>query len=137
MSKKIQKIIASLVFLAGGIIFIVLGFTGMSQAKNFPEIQAKVSKIEVEEFLDENGDNRSDITVYVSYNVDGKEYNEILQDAQGELKEGDTITARYNPEKPNYITVTTVKSGAVRLAIGGVLAVAGLGGCAVAIIRKH
>ena len=86
MSKKIQKIIASLVFLAGGIIFIVLGFTGMSQAKNFPEIQAKVSKIEVEEFLDENGDNRSDITVYVSYNVDGKEYNEILQDAQASLQ---------------------------------------------------
>ena len=42
------------------------------------------------------------------------------------VKEGDKITVRYNPAKPEKVTATTKTAGFVRIAFGIVISLAGL-----------
>ena len=135
MNNRITKLIVSVVAILGGILFIVLGFVGISQVKNFPEIEATVTSVETESTVDTDGTTTETTTVYVKYVVDGEEYNEQLDDASSNVKEGDQITVRYNPEKPNKVTATTKTAGFVRIAFGIVISLAGLVSLARFIIR--
>ena len=131
MKNRIVKLIVSVVAVAGGILFIVLGCVGISQVKNFPEVEATVTSVEIDTTIDEDGTTTETSTVYVSYTVDGKEYNEVLDDSSSNMKEGDIVTVRYNPEKPNKVTATTKTAGFVRIAFGAVITLAGI----VAVLR--
>ena len=126
MKNRIVKLIVSIVAVAGGILFIVLGCVGISQVKNFPEVEATVTQVEIDTTTDADGNTSETATVHVSYTVDGTEYNEILDDSSSDMREGDVITVRYNPEKPNKVTATTKTAGFVRIAFGIVIALAGV-----------
>ena len=126
MKNRIVKLIATIIAVLGGIMFIVLGCVGISQVKNFPEVEATVTAVEIESTVDTDGTTTETATVHVSYTVDGTEYNEVLDDSKSDMKEGDVITVRYNPEKPNKVTATTKTAGFVRIAFGTVIAIAGL-----------
>ena len=135
MKNRVAKLIASVVAILGGILFIVLGCVGISQVKNFPEVEATVTSVEIETTIDEDGATSETATVYVSYTVDGTEYNEVLDDSNSDMKEGDKVTVRYNPEKPNKVTATTKTAGFVRIAFGAVILLAGLASLALLIIK--
>lgn len=135
MKNRVAKLIASVVAILGGILFIVLGCVGISQVKNFPEVEATVTSVEIETTIDEDGATSETATVYVSYTVDGTEYNEILDDSNSDMKEGDKLTVRYNPEKPNKVTATTKTAGFVRIAFGAVILLAGLASAVLLFIR--
>jgi hypothetical protein len=135
MKNRIVKLIASVIAVLGGILFVVLGCVGISQVKNFPEIEATVTQVEIDTTTDSDGTTSETETVYVSYTVDGTEYNEILDDSSSNMKEGDKITVRYNPEKPNKVTATTKTAGFVRIAFGIVITLAGIASLALLIIR--
>lgn len=135
MKNRLVKLLASVVAIAGGILFIVLGCVGISQVNNFPEVEATVTQVEIETTTDTDGTTSETATVYVSYTVDGTEYNEILDDSNSDMKEGDKITVRYNPEKPEKVTATTKTAGFVRIAFGIVIALAGIVSLALFIIR--
>ena len=126
MNNRLVKLIASVIAILGGILFIVMGFVGISQVKNYPEVDAIVTSVERDSTIDADGTTTENITVYVSYTVDGKEYNEQLDDTNGDVKEGDQITVRYNPEKPDKVTATTKTAGIVRIVFGIVITLAGL-----------
>ena len=91
--------------------------------------------MQIETTIDEDGATSETATVYVSYTVDGTEYNEVLDDSNSDMKEGDKVTVRYNPEKPNKVTATTKTAGFVRIAFGAVILLAGLASLALLIIK--
>ncbi len=135
MNNRLVKIAVSVIAVLGGILFIVLGFVGISQAKNFPEVDAVVTSVERESTVDSDGTTSETVTVFVEYTVDGKEYNEKLDDANSNVKEGDRISVRYNPEKPDKVTATTKTAGIVRIVFGIVIALAGIASLVLLIIR--
>ena len=135
MNNRLGKLIVSLIAIAGGILFIVLGVADFSHVKNYPEIEVTVTQIERDETVDTDGTTTEETTVHVSYTVDGKEYNEILDDAPDNLKEGDKLTVRYNPEKPEKVTAASKKSGIMRIALGALFAIVGLGMIVKSVIR--
>ena len=126
MNNRLVKLIGCVIAILGGILFIVMGFVGISQVKNYPEVKAIVTSVERDSTIDTDGTTNETVTVYVTYTVDGKEYNEQLDDANDNVKEGDKITVRYNPEKPEKVTATTKTAGFVRIAFGIVISLAGL-----------
>ncbi|MBQ7654550.1 MAG: DUF3592 domain-containing protein [Clostridia bacterium] len=131
----IRKLIVSVALLIGGVVFIVFGCISFKEVKTFPEVSAVVTKVETE-WVD-NGDEgmTEEKTAYVKYTVDGVEYNEILQNSPGNVEENTTITVRYNPEKPNYVTGSTKTSGTIQLALGIVLTLVSIGSAAVTVIK--
>jgi len=117
---------APLVMIVISVILFVVGFGDIAHVKTYPEVTATVTSVETEISTDADGDRTEETTVYVSYTVDGKEYNETLSNAPGEIKEGDVIAARYNPEKPERITAATKKTGIVKICIGAGVLLLGL-----------
>ena len=122
----LKRFLPPIIALAGGILFIVLGCVGISQAKNFPEVEATVVSVEENTSIDTDGTTTTDVEVVVSYTVDGVSYEELLSDAPSKLKENDKITVRYNPEKPSSVTATTKKAGIFRIVFGAFFTVVGL-----------
>lgn len=131
---QLKKFLGPIILLVAGIVFVVLGSVSLKQVKTFPQVQAVVTNVETRIVETEDGTDK-DITAYVKYTIDGVEYNEILQNAPGNISENDEITVRYNPEKPTYVTGATKGSGTIQIAIGAVAAVAGLAALAVTFIK--
>lgn len=124
------SLIVPTILLVGALIFVGLGLVNLNQMKKFPEVQATVARIEeeVDAASEEGG---VDETVWVRYVVNEKEYEEVLQFHEtGKYKAGDTITVRYNPEKPNYVTAGRTSTSIIYIALGAVF---GLGGIAMLI----
>ena len=116
--------IAVLVF---GIIMLIVGSSTMSQVKNFPEVSAIVTSAEKEDVYDSADDtHRVEITAYVSYTVDGKSYNELLNNASTSLETGDEITVRYNPDDPSYVTGASKGTATLVVVLGIILTIGGL-----------
>ena len=74
----LRRIVSVLIPVAFGIIIIVIGCVNVSQVKNFPEVNAVVTKIDIDYSTDADGDTTEDETVFVEYTVDDKTYNEEL-----------------------------------------------------------
>ena len=133
-NQKIKKLLVSLMIIAAGIAFIIFGSISFKEVKNFPEVQAVVTKVETNIVQDDEG-TTEEKTIYVQYTVDGVEYNEVLQNTSSNAQENETITVRYNPEKPEYVTGATKASGTLQLAVGIVIAVAGLASAVITFIK--
>lgn len=126
MKNRFLTLITPVILLIGAIVFIGLGILNLQQVKKFPEIQATVTKVEQE--LDTAGDS-SDVneTVWVHYTVDERDYDEVLQFHEvDKLKVGDTITVRYNPEKPNYVTAGKTSTAIIYIGLGALFGIGGL-----------
>ena len=134
---NLKKFMFPLIALVLGILAIVFGVKGMSEAKNFPEIKALVTDVDKTVTYDSDNNSTEEYTIYVKYTVDGKEYNEILNGGSGNIKEGDEITVRYNHEKPEYVTDVTTKTATLFIVIGAAVTVFGLGSLAFVFIRKR
>ena len=102
-----KKIFAVIVLIAGGILFLVLGFSGLKEIASFPQTDATVTAVESEWVPNGDGGSTQQVTIRVSYTVDGKQYEEVLQNAKSSLKEGDQIQVYYNPQKPEYVSGAT------------------------------
>ncbi len=129
-----KRFIVPLAALVMGIVFIVMGCISLSQVKNFPAIEAVVTGVEREYITDGDG-TREEVTVRVKYNVDGTDYEEILQNNSATLNEGDKITVRYNPEKPSFVTGATKSSSMIPIGFGALFTLIGLVLFAKSIIR--
>jgi hypothetical protein len=132
--KIIKRIAFSVLALIIGIVFIVIGSGNLSAVKNYTQIQARVTAINRTPSADPDS-TAENITVYVEYDLSGQRFNEILQDPPAKVNEGDVITVRYNPDKPDYVTGATTTSGVLCLAFGSVAVIAGLGSAALFILR--
>ena len=126
MKNRFFTLITPAILLIGCLIFVGLGVVNLNQMKKFPEVQATVTKVEQE--LDTAGDTSDvDETVWVHYIVADKEYDEVLQFHEvDKLQVGDTITVRYNPEKPNYVTAGKTSTSIMYIAFGSLFGIGGL-----------
>ena len=127
MSNQLKKLIAVIILLAGGAIFIVFGATSVKELRDFKQIPAVVSHIEREWTPNGDGTDTEEITIFVTYTVDGQEYTEELQNTKTTYKQGDQITVLYNPADPTVVSGATKTMTIIQFAIGGVLILAGIG----------
>lgn len=125
MKNALKQIILPVFLIAGGIVFIILGVSNLNQVKNFPEVQATVTNVE-QDFVGANETDNNNVTVYVHYIWEGKDYDEVLQYGKADYNVGDTITVRVDPEKPTYVSGASKTQALVYIAFGALLALAGL-----------
>lgn len=88
------------------IIFSIFMFFANNKTKNYPKVEAVVSKIELyeDETTDAEGNKVEAVyTVYMKYTVDGVEYEEEYGQFSG-FKVGDKKTIVYNPDNPKEIS---------------------------------
>ena len=122
MKQQVIKIAAFVIAFIGGIMFIVMGMHNLSAIKTFHPVDVTVTNVDTFETTDSDGLTTTEFTYYVSYNVEGQEYEGIvLQYAEGDLQEGDTVSALYDPENPAYVTNVSKKGGYARIAFGVVV----------------
>ena len=127
MSNQMKKLIAVLILLAGGVIFIVFGATSIKELRDYKQVSAVVSHIEREWTPIGDGTDTENVKIFVTYTVDGQEYTEELQNTKTTYKQGDEITVLYNPEKPTEVSGATKTMTIIQFAVGGVLVLAGVG----------
>ena len=126
MSERLKKLLAVVLLLAGGAVFIVFGATSLREIREFRPVEAVVSHIEREWVPNGDGTDTQEITIYVTYTVDGQEYTEELQNTKTSYSQGDKITVLYNPEKPTEVSGATKTIAAIQIAAGSLLALGGL-----------
>jgi len=131
-----MRFVAPIVAVVIGIVFIVMGCISLKQVKNFPTIEAVVTDVTRESTMDADGTYSTTTTVYVTYTIDGQEYEEILQNAGNDYTKGDEITVLYNPEDPTYVSGATKGSSTIGIIAGCVITVLGLGLTAKAFIGR-
>ena len=96
--KQLILAISGLIF---GIILIVLGFVQKHKQSDYTETTAEITEITVEAGTGDDSDTHH---VYVKYTVDGKEYNEELDEYSSKYKVGKSVKIKYNPDNPADIT---------------------------------
>jgi len=99
----------------------------LKQLKAYIEVPAVVSHVEVTESFDADGTRTESVNVTVRYRVDGQDYEETLNFANGDLKEGDEVTVRNNPEDPHKVSTPSKGNAVIYFIAAGVLALAGCG----------
>ena len=137
MSNRIKKLLAVLLPVAFGVVFIVFGATSMKEMREYKPIPAVVSHIEREWTPNGDGTDTEEIRIFVTYTVDGKEYTEQLQNTKTNYQQGDEITVLYNPEDPTEVSGATKGIATIQFVAGAALVLAGLGTLAALIIKRR
>lgn len=130
-----EKIIILLIFSMLGGLFLLLGIIFTLQGKMFEqkgiETQARIVRIETERQVrttrnKKNRRNKVKKVVYVSYNVNGVQYEEELGAYASGMNEGDEITIRYMKDDPSNIAYGNSKMiVGVSMDVVGVLLIVG------------
>ena len=129
MSNRVKRILASVILIIGGLMFALMGFGNMADIGNFKQVDAVVTSVEEIESVDEDGLDDIDFVVTVKYTVDGTEYEEVLQYAdKGYFVDGQEVSVLYDPDKPENVTGATKSGALVRLGVGVLFILGGIGG---------
>ena len=88
-------------------LFVFVGFRERGKKQNYVKTDAVIQRIE-SNF--DAADDSTNHTVFVSYSVDGKSYENELGEYKATFSEGQTVSIRYNPDNPNDITTDSMFS---------------------------
>ena len=115
-----------------GIIFLIVGIAisvhNNNFLKNAQQTNAVISRIEKEYYYDSDGERKAKHSVWVKYEINGKQYEELLDYYSSDMSEEDTIIINYSPDDPSKI-ITNIGSkilGFVIVPLGGIFAMLGL-----------
>jgi len=100
MNNVIRKF-APLIALAAAVVFLIMGISGIRQHNSFAKTTGTITRIETIEAV--SADENDDHVVYVSYTVDGKDYESQLGEYSASMSEGKSIEIQYNTENPAEI----------------------------------
>ncbi len=115
-----------IIFAGVGLIFTIIGIIIVSNIFNYEnKIDTKGVIKEISSYRNSNGNRNHDI--YVSYNIDGKEYESRLNSYSSDFYEGKEIDIYYDKDDPNKIGVKSLDLiflifpviGLIFLVIGG------------------
>ncbi len=123
MKSIIARFIIPIVLIVGGILFICIGFNQSKNVDTFREVKATITNIDVQYGV---GEETNQYTVLVKYSVNGKQYEEPIDNYKSSYKVGDEITVKYNPENPKEVTATTKGALVLYIAVGVIAAIAGV-----------
>ena len=120
----VGALIMALVFLAAGILCIVLGANKIHKlnSDNYAEIKSTITKIETIETADSDSENgvREDHKITVEYTVDGNKYVSVLNETPDEFHEGMELTVLYNKDDPSDIILPGNGGAIVLIVLGAV-----------------
>lgn len=115
-----------------GIIFLIVGIIisvhNNNFLKNAQQTNAVISRIEKEYYYDSDGERKAKHSAWVKYEINGKQYEELLDYYSSDMREGYTIIINYSPDDPSKI-ITNIGSkilGFVIIPLGGIFAMLGL-----------
>ncbi len=128
--KKIISIILSLVFVAAGIVVIVIGVKQNSESKQY-ELTGKATIASIERTwtgTDDEGFDTYEYTVRVDYEIDGKEYKNVEYPYYSDsMHKGDEVEFLYNADDPTKIVEKNAGGHSLIIIVfGAVFAVIGL-----------
>ncbi len=115
-----------------GIIFLIVGIAisvhNNNFLKNAQQTNAVISRVEKEYYKDSDGDRKTKHNVWVKYEINGKQYEELLDYYSSNMREGDTIIINYSPDDPSEIITNTGSKilDLVIIPLGSILAMLGL-----------
>lgn len=115
-----------------GIIFLIIGIAisvhNNNFLKNAQQTNAVISRVEKEYYKDSDGDRKTKHNVWVKYEINGKQYEELLDYYSSNMREGDTIIINYSPDDPSEIITNTGSKilDLVIIPLGSILAMLGL-----------
>lgn len=123
-------IIFGAIFFAAGMMFALAGIMHMISLNEFKE-RAEAVEAEIT-YIDHSRSTRSRHTsahtdVFVSYTVDGQEYERDLNYYTAGMHVGDTIEIYVDPENPSHIEADAVFGDVIFMIVGGIFAF--IGGC--------
>ena len=107
------------------IAFGIFAFMSNNKTKNYPKVEAVVSKVELYEdaYTDLDGNHVDAVyTVYMKYTVNGVDYEEIYGQFSG-YKVGDKKTIVYNPNNPKEISDPPSLLLVIIILAGGVVSI--------------
>ena len=121
------------------IVFSIFMFIISNQNKNYLEVEATISRVELsrEATIDAEG-NREEAMykIFVKYNVNDFEYENELGEMYKQ-KVGDKIKIVYNPDNPNEISQPSNMILNICLLVGGIAALVGGIISAINAVKKH
>ena len=117
-----------IIFASIGAIFVVVGLFAFGYITNYKNKVDTVGTITEISTYHSNNKNNREYEVYVSYNVDGKEYESKLNSYSSSFYEGKEINIYYDKDNPNKICVKSLDLlflifpgvGLIFLTIGGI-----------------
>ena len=125
---KTLKIVGT-VFSLIGLAVIILGINIIISNNKFMKTAKATEGIisDVEIYRDSDGDRHS--TVYVQYEVNGKDYEYASSFSSSSMREGDDIKVYYNPENPSDFKLEgeTIFNTVFPIAFGSVFFIVGMG----------
>ena len=128
--RKIFNILFPVVAVVLGIVVIVLGCKKLSSKKNYDaSVTGVITGIEREwTGTDGDGFDQYEYTVYVSYEIDGKKYENVRFPVyDSSMKKGDEVEILYQSSNPENIAEGNVAGNAVIMIVAGaVFALIGL-----------
>lgn len=125
VKKREINIVALVTVIFGfiGAIFIIGGICSIVYQKNFMEDAERVEALitDIQYRYDRDGHRSGD--VYVSYEIDGEEYETKLGEYSSSMHKGQTINLYYDPEDPYEVMTGDVAKtiGIIFIIVGGVL----------------
>ncbi|TDQ49998.1 DUF3592 domain-containing protein [Actinorugispora endophytica] len=132
-----------LVLLVLGVVFTLVG--GSDYSDHTGRAEAVVVEREVDTRRSSDGRSRSDVDVYVSYEVEGTRFEHVSLSGldPSDHDEGERLTVAYHPDSPESpVTVGSTEPGAFDIfryigIAAGVAGLACLGGAAALFLRKR
>lgn len=117
------------IFFMFGIIFAAVGIgvlcSNINFKKNAELITAVITDIDTYTERKADGERVTRHDVYISYTVDGVEYETELNEYNSGMRVGKEIEVYYAPDNPNKVKTDSVLFEAIFIGIGGVFAVIG------------
>jgi len=123
MKSRLGKLLTSIIVIAAGIMFIVMGIKTNQNRKAYQPVTGVISQIVTTVGTSDNSD---DHRVFVKYTVDGTEYEEELGEYSSSMREGNEIDLLYDPEYPKAIQKAGMTAILIQIGFGALAIVAGI-----------
>ena len=115
-----------------GIIFLAVGIIVSVHNKEFfknsKQTDAVISKIDKDYYRASDGERRTQHNVWVKYEVNGIQYEQLLDYYDSDMSEGDIVTVNYSPDDPSEIKTDAASKvlDHVIIPLGGAFVLLGL-----------
>ena len=138
---NIKRMVVPLLALVLGVIALVIGIH-QNSTKHLYDSTAKASIADIEESWETEADTDMQKlvkTAYIDYEVNGIKYEHVLSPVQDDdFKIGDTVDILYQSSNPEKISAPNIgTTSVIFIIVGALVAVGGLAGTAISIIKRR
>lgn len=135
----IQRVLVPILFLLGGIVFLMMGCIRLYQKQRYVKTTAEITKIE--SYYTENADPELGQTltydVTVQFTANGTTYTAELDEYRASFEEGGTVEILYDPDAPEKIMYGSTMVTVIQFGLGTLFAISGAIGCIRNFVRRR